>query len=169
MQRSGRALDAFHLFGIVGHVPVPVNSVRHAKTGAFPFADLGEQMQPSDLRVVRAVKPDARHPFDHRFVQVWQQASIVGGAGQQGQVGFGHAEGLIGAVGRAPMLDFLSVLPHHARDTPSFVHRTRQPIPGGGVFVVHAKACRLCMRVAGPGNLMRLGEFNGLRKVHQST
>jgi len=118
---------------------------------------------------VRAVKPNAWHPLNHRFVQVGQQASVVGCASQQGQIGFGHAEGLIGAVGRAPLLDFLSVLPNDARDTPPFVHRTRESIPGRRVFVVDAKARRFCVRVTGPGNFVGLGEFNGLRKVHQST
>jgi hypothetical protein len=126
-------------------------------------------MPPGDLRVVRAVKPDAWQALDHWFVQVGQQAPVVGRASQQGQIGFGHAEGLIGAVGRAPVLDFLAVLPNDARDTPPFVHRTRESIPGCRVLVVHAKARRFCVRFTGPGYFVGLGEFNGLRKVHQST
>ena len=165
LQGTGVALLALHRLGVEHQFAVAVNLVGNAKTSAFPFAGLAQQMRPGDGSVVFTVKANAGQAAHHGLIGVGQQASPMGHASEQGQIGFGHAEGLIGALRLAPGLAQFTTDPNLPRHRPARVHRAMQAVPWRRVVVVHAIAQRLCMGVAGPRHLVGLGVGDGVVKL----
>ena len=88
----------------------------------------------------------------------------MGHTSEQGQIGFGHAEGLVCALGLAPGLAQFTTHPDLPRHRPTRVHRAVQAVPRWRVVVVHAIAQRFCMGVTGPSHLVGLGMGNGFLK-----
>ena len=148
-----------------GHGAIAVCLVRHAKAFAFPFARLLQKMAPGDVGVLAFVKANARHALAHGLVHVGQQATVMGHAGQNGQVQLGHAEGQVGALGLAPGRHRLAVHHHHARHRATVVNGAQQAVPGRRVVQVHAK---VALDAAVPGGFVFIGEFNRLlhKRVH---
>ena len=111
---------------------------------------------------MRAVKADARQALDDGLIGVRQQALAVGHTREQGQIGFGHTEGQVGAFWRAPPADLRAVLQHDAADAAARVHWPKKAVVGGGVLVVDAPTIGLGRGIAGPVDLMGQGVIDGV-------
>jgi hypothetical protein len=86
-------------------------------------------------------------------------------AREQREIGLRDAERLVGAIGLAPRHDLLAANADDARDATARVDRTTQPVEGRRIVVMDAPAGEVLVGIAGPGNLVRLGEGDGFVEV----
>ena len=128
----------------VRHMAVAVHRVGHAKADAFPFARLLQQVRPGDLgRLCADLESDAAARVRSQVrSQVGQQTATMSHTGEQREVGLGHAEGQVGAVGLAPggNLDGRAAARRPTQGPPLVCTGPRRRLKGAGIGMVYAPA-----------------------------
>ncbi len=152
LQRPQIALPAAPLGG---QVAAAVDDVGLAEQRALPFRGLLQQVPPGDRAVVLALEAAIAHPVAHPRVQVGDQPICMGDAGQQGQVGFGDAEGRVHLARVAPARDNVTVAEDQAVRRAARADRADHRVVGRRLEIA---GLQMGAQIAREGRLVRRGE-----------
>lgn len=165
--RAGSLQAAIALGGAAfgGELAATIDAVGLVEQRALPFGGIGEQMPPGDGGILPAVKAPIIDEFAHRPVDIGNKPIGHGDAGQDGEIAFGHREGLVDLQAIADLPDALAMLVDHRIGRPARRHGAKQRVEGRRL---EEATFQMGAQVAGPGGLMRGDEGQRVLQIRHA-